>query len=1060
MGTSLLLVLLLSLAPAAPADDWEVDEACAPVTVLEQTFREGTWISVDVSPDGTELVFDLLGHLYLLPLAGGTARPLTSGRAWDMFPRWSPDGRRIAFTSDRDGGNNLWVMEADGRLPQNVSKERLPVFQGDWSADGRALYGTRLDLQVQLSGWRYGLLGSRQEVVAALGRQPVNHFQENPADGWLYWVQDDGSLPGGGPRLIARHLETGELATLVERPGGAAAARISPDGDRVAYVHRDDQDTVLVLRELRGGSERVLRRGLDRGRFDSRGFYGAYPNLSWHPDGGSLVLSWGGGLQRVDAVTGEATPIPFEAPVRRELDATIRFPLELPTAGRTTTRSHRFARRVTDGVLHETLGDLWLLEAEGRPSRRLTDSAAHETSPVELPGTPGLLAWASFRDDELGGAWIGDAHDPKGLLAAARRLPGRPSQYGSLAAAPAADGGTLLLALRGGDEIQRGMRLEDQTTFELLRWDLPAGVLAAAELPEPVVVTRVDWTSNRYAHHPPVLLPEPERASLLFTEFAGDALQLTRIGLDGRDERLLYLFPDATEVAVSPDRRFVAFREHHRSWLSPFEPLGTPITLSAADGDGLCLRVDPEDGDFMAFSADGAWLSWVRGPLFHEKRVGDITSGSGDRRRTSLAVEYEVDVPATRVALRGVRVLTMDDAGTELDGATVLIDGARISAVGRDVELPADAVVYDLPGRVVMPGLFDAHGHYGSEISLLNVIELRPYGLAANLAYGVTTMYDVYGTTQKDFWLSDMLRAGAVRGPRLFSVGDPIFGTRYRRKMHRAIASDAEAREHARFNRDHGATALKDYSNHRRDSRQMLAAAARELRLNLVSESFGDPAMGLTLLVDGFTGIEHTLGLEDLYSDVAALFGATDAGLTPTLVVVYNGPAGDQYFHARERLWEDDKLLHFFRADELLRLRRPRHHFDDDWSIARVGAALRKLHDAGMRLNLGAHGQMMGLGAHWELELLTMAGFTPREALRMGTINGHRHHGLDHELGSVEPGKLADLIVLSADPTADIRNSRAIELVLINGAVHDGRDGSRLLPDGEVYAPLYFMTDN
>jgi imidazolonepropionase-like amidohydrolase/Tol biopolymer transport system component len=1060
------LSLVLNLSPALLQGDWEVDEAHGPVVAFDEVFDEGTWISVDVSPDGAHVVFDLLGHLYELPISGGEATALTSGRSWNMFPRYSPDGRKIAFTSDREGHNDLWTLRRGTPYMENVSREKLPTFQGSWSADGRALYGTALNEKVCFPVSRYGLLGSKQVLMPPNGRQPVNHLHENPRDGLLYFVHNDRNLPSSGPRVKTWDLDTGEIAVIVDRPGGAAASRLSPDGTQLAYVHRDDQETVLVLRSLDTGVDVELRRGLDRGRFDSSSFYGCHPNLAWHPDGGSLVLSIGGKLVRVDTQTGASSEIPFRARVVRELDETLRFPLELPTSGSTTARSYRWAQRTPAGIVFESLGDLWLRSASGEPIN-LTRSDDHETSPVWVAGSDeqdaGALFFASWNDDDLGGLMLAPlvrtdaAHDssprqPKPLHISRDGRPAESlrSQVGSLAVDRSGSGGLAFLV--GADDIRRGTHLERQTAFELLLMDD-----LGSQTPSATWLTDVDWTSNRYSHRPPTILPDLAAGVVYFTEFVDDELQLKRIGVDGREERTLYVFPHATRAVLSPDLRFIAYREYHRSWLTPFEWVGSQVTVSAADGMGTSFRVDADDGDFMEFADAGDTLCWTRGSGFFEKDVDDIARGGLNRQRTDLSMSYQLAVPDHTVVLRGVTVLTMDPDDRVLTDATIVIEGNRITGLGQDLPVPAGAELFDLPGYVVFPGLFDAHGHYGSPISALNVIEQRPYGLAANLAYGVTTMYDVYGTTQKDFWLSDMLRAGKLDGPRIFSVGDPMFGTKYRTKMHRPNQSLDDALEQVRFNKVHGATALKDYSNHNRAARQQLAAACRAEQLNLVTESFGDPQMNLTQLIDGFTGIEHTMGLEALYADVIALFAATEAGMTPTLVVVYNGPGGDQWFHARERLWEDEKLLHWFTRDELLRYRRPTHYFDDDWSIARMGQALRKLHDAGVSLQMGAHGQMMGLGAHWELELFVMAGFTPGEALRIATINGFRHHGLDQELGSIEVGKLADLVVVTADPRTDIRNSRSIAYVLKNGVVHSGTDGRRMAPDPEPAGRMYFQ---
>mgnify|MGYP003313828720 FL=1 len=414
------------------------------------------------------------------------------------------------------------------------------------------------------------------------------------------------------------------------------------------------------------------------------------------------------------------------------------------------------------------------------------------------------------------------------------------------------------------------------------------------------------------------------------------------------------------------------------------------------------------------------------------------------------------DSPSSVIAFKNVRVLTMNKEKDILEGVTILIRKNKIVSIGDDIRIPKSAKVYDLEGRTVMPGMFDAHGHYGSPISALNVIEQSLYGLQANLAYGVTTMYDVYGTTQKDFWVSDMIQKGSIDGPRIYSVGDPIFVTKYRTKMYRPITSLKDALEHVQFNKDHGATAVKDYSNHNRAARQHLVEASRQLGINIISESFSNPQMNLTQLVDGFTGLEHTLGLEPIYEDVIQLLNSTDLGITPTFIVVYNGPSGETYFYQTERLWEDGKLLNFFRKDELIRLRRPTHYWPDDHYTAQMGITMKKLYDRGVTMQMGAHGNMMGLGAHWEMELFTHGSFSNYDAIEIATINGFKHHGLDHILGSIEPGKLADMVIMTKNPLENIRNSRSIEYVVKNGVIYSGTDAARVYPDPRPAEKLYF----
>ena len=156
---------------------------------LSYDATEGTLISVDVSPDGKKIAFDLLGHIYIMPVSGGKAIAITTGTSWNMFPRYSPDGNKIMFTSDRSGSDDLWVYDLNSKEMTNVSKMELPVHQGTWSTDGRHVFGTALNMKVRHPVYMFNMYGEKQEILPAGARTPATHFEMHPNNGLIYFAQ-------------------------------------------------------------------------------------------------------------------------------------------------------------------------------------------------------------------------------------------------------------------------------------------------------------------------------------------------------------------------------------------------------------------------------------------------------------------------------------------------------------------------------------------------------------------------------------------------------------------------------------------------------------------------------------------------------------------------------------------------------------------------------------------------------------------------------------------------------------------------------------------------------
>jgi imidazolonepropionase-like amidohydrolase/Tol biopolymer transport system component len=1038
------LVFFLTLLAARnlAGQAWNVDSARGPSKSLEFTATEGTWISLDVSPDGRSIVFDLLGHLYEMPITGGTATALTKGRSYNHLPRYSPDGTRILFTSDRTGSEELWLLYRGKDSLERVTQFNYRAFSGTWAPDGKHVYLTTADLGAKFKAYRIDLFGSKTELVSGGTFGSPTHFSEHPSTGRVYYSQPAGQIYQAAFHLKYYDLKTGENQVYVERRGGAADPVLSPDGRYHGYVHRNDRQTELVLHELATQNERVLVPKLDRDRMESGAgvTFGIYPNFAWDPSGKEVFYSQGGKIRAVRIADGTTREIPFQAPVRRDLAETLRFPVTIPEE-KARTRSHRWAERTDQGILYLALGDLYL--KAGDQVTNLTRTRALETSPIYDRATK-TVYYSSWTDDSLGTLWSLPLGTPRRPPA---RLPVRPGHLGGLTLSP--DGKTVAF-LRGSDDLNRGRDLDEQDQFSLM-------VLGPDRVEREVTAVRWKSDPSFLTRLVPGITFAPDGATIYYNEMVQDTLQLEQIRLDGLDRRVLLRFPHAAQAVVSPDLQWVAFREYQRTYLTPMAFAGKPVLVTAFDKQGATFRVDHQDGEDIRWTADSKTLTWVRGPMFSEKPVTDVLAG-GNRAATAtdLSFEFEVARPTGVIALTNARVITMDRDRRVLENATIIVRQNKIEAVGTGLSIPSGARVLDLAGKTVMPGIIDAHGHYNSRNSVLGAVEQNHVGLLANLAYGTTTLYEVYGNHLKDAAVSDLERDGLIGGARLLTVGPPIYGLRsYRTRTYRPILSQADGDEVVSFNQAFGATALKDYVQFTRSARQQMYDAARRMRINVVAESAVDFQMDWTMLIDGVSGIEHTVGLTPLYSDVLKLWTATQAGNTPTLIVSYNGPFGETAFRQVEREWDDPKLLHFFTRDYLLQYRRPIHYFEDDIYAEEMSREIHKLAQAGVSVQISGHGQMHGVDKHWEMDLMSRGGFTPVEILAASTISSARYLGLDAQLGSLEAGKLADLVILNDNPLTDIHNARKIDRVMKNGVVYRGDDLARLYPDPEPAPRIY-----
>jgi imidazolonepropionase-like amidohydrolase/Tol biopolymer transport system component len=1041
-------------------------------------------MNVDVSPDGKRIAFDLLGDIYIMSIDGsgsGAAARLTSGPAFDMQPRFSPDGRRIAMASDRDGLWNIWSIDVDGKDARQISREkRWFVNSPTWSPDGEYVYARRHFVKERSLGageiWMYHASGAFDglQVTERAGWQKDNGEPDVSPDGrYLYYSKDvtpgqtfeyDKDPNGTIYAVMRRDLTTGRERRAVSVQGGSVAPQVSPDGRTLAYVRRVRLRSALFLRDLESGRDRELFGSLDKDLQEAWAVHGLYPQYAWTPDGRAIVV-WGEGrIWKVDAASGKGTPVPFTARVEQTVNDALRFPQKVDAA-EFPVRMLRDVRVSPDGrlVVYSALGKLYVKPLPDGTPRRLT-TAAPAGGPFEF--FPSFsrdgqwIVYVTWSDEEMGRVRV---IRPDG--AAGRDVVTHPGHYVEPSFSP--DGRQIVFRRAAGDGI-RGRFFSDD-----------AGIYVVPAAGGEPVLAREGGTAPEFDH---------TGTRIYVRERREEKMRLLSVGvpagaspLPGRDEIEHVQSENATQFAVSPDGKWIAFEERFKTYIAPFPRSSRPVDIGPATQAYPVQRVSRDAGFYLHWSGDGRRLYWALGPELFSRDVADTfgfapsgaaAAGAAQRplraepeaRGVPIGFTAATDRPGGSLALVGGRVITMSGiqpagpvAGTPgvIENATVLVEANRIVAVGPadSVRVPAGARRIDVTGKTIMPGLVDVHAHLGGESS--GLVAQASWPLAANLAFGVTTSHDPSNDTETVFTNAELVRSGAKLGPRIFSTGTILYGAETPFKA--VVETYEDALSHLRRQKAVGAFSVKSYNQQRRDARQMIVKAARELGMMVVPEGGSLVYMNETHVLDGHTGVEHSLPVPRLYKDVVQLFARSRSGYTPTMIVGYGGLFGENYWYQHSNVWEHEQLLRFTPrevVDERSR-RRPMAP-EADFNHVLIGRGAKQIADAGGLVQLGAHGQLQGLGAHWELWMFQQGGFTPMEALRAATIAGARYLGLDGDIGSIEKGKLADLVVLDRNPLDDIRNSDSVGMVMLNGRLYDAKTLNEIGNHPHERLPFWF----
>jgi imidazolonepropionase-like amidohydrolase/Tol biopolymer transport system component len=1120
LGTALIL-------PAQAAVQEQKDEATAKkdektqdlplegARTVEFTTDEASWISLDVSPDGKTILFELLGDLYTLPIGGGDAKRITSGLEFDSQPRYSPDGSKIVFLSDRSGVENIWIANADGSDANALTKEKIEeVFiSPEWTPDGRYIIvsksmgpppATQLWLYHVDGGTGVKLTGNSDEQrnLTALGPafgkdQRFVYFSERTAGGAIAYNQMTFRW-----QLGMYDRRTGENFRMSDELGSGMRPALSPDGRWLVYATRWDAQTGLRVRDLRSGDDSWLLYPVQRDDQESLGTRDLMPGSAFTSDSNALITSFDGKIWRVEVPSGETRPIPFNARVDLKLGPKIQFDYTVDE-GPVRARQIRSPRLSPDGrrLAFTALEHVYVMDYPNGTPARVSAMDAGEHHPTWSPDGR-YVTYVTWSDTDGGHLY----RVPADRSGPPQRLTDVSSFYSEPVYSP---DGQRIVAVRG----PRMERQEDFSpsgrggqTMELV-W-IPAGGGATTVISPHRGPGRPHFSADPTRIYvwetrvrPGVGAQGPSAAGTLVSFRFDGTDRRSHVRVTGHKNPRAEQPSPASRVLIGPDGEQAIVEAGRRVYLITIPMVGgdNPPTVSVATTEGAAVpvkRLTAVGGEFMDWAENGKAVTFALGRTFfrydlaaakaaeekqeeEDKKKGAAAQGSRakaegtskaeggsekaeekkeerkqpayEASETEVIVEVPRAKPTGTVALRGARIITMaaSEAGGRvpeagngvIENGVIVIKDNRIADVGPSgrVRIPAGAKVIDVSGRTIMPGLVDIHAHIWPA---WDIHKTQVWEYLANLAYGVTTTRDPQTATTDILAYRDMVEAGRMLGPRVYGTGPGVFSSDN-------VQSLDDAQDVLkRYSKYWDTKTIKQYIVGNRQQRQWIIMAAREQKLMPTLEGGLDLKLNLTQIMDGYPGLEHTLPITPLYTDVVTLAAQSGITYTPTLLVQYGGPWAENYFFENGAdLHADRKMRRFAPHRDLDAdlLRRPWFH-KQEYSFPQAAKVLADIVKAGGKVGLGGHGQRQGIQCHWELWAIASGGMANHDVLRIGTINGAQAIGFGKDLGSLEKGKLADLVVLDRNPLENIRNTSAVRMVMKNGELYDADTLDQIWP--------------